>query len=98
MYEPLMEAITKCIDSSRFTYVDAHATLDVDKLDNAPDSSPDGILYDNERCVDRTAKSQSSYSDSLLEVKTHKINSPFNDADPAAFVDVQQDGVKLRGC
>ncbi|KAK7457224.1 hypothetical protein VKT23_010526 [Stygiomarasmius scandens] len=94
MYSPLATAINQCIDSS-FAYVPTENDTDIRKMDNCPDVKPDGTLYENARCGDRTANSDSQFSDMLTEIKYHP-DDPFDDSGKS-FERDSISGRRIRG-
>ncbi|KAK7444748.1 hypothetical protein VKT23_015065 [Stygiomarasmius scandens] len=76
MYIPLQTAIQSCINST-FAYINTGSKLDVRKIPNCTDTSPDGILYDTARYAGSDLDSR--FSDCFLEVKDKKNPDPFND-------------------
>ncbi|KAK7442981.1 hypothetical protein VKT23_015925 [Stygiomarasmius scandens] len=94
MYSPLAAAINQCIDSS-FTYVPTENDTDIRKMDNCPDIKPDGTLYEDTRCDDRIANSDSEFSDMLTEIKYHP-DDPFDDSGKS-FERDSISGRRIRG-
>ncbi|KAK7434918.1 hypothetical protein VKT23_019921 [Stygiomarasmius scandens] len=97
MFPSLKQAILSCINSEQFEYIATRAYSDARCLDSAPDSAPDGTLYEKSRCADRTQKSDPTFSDMVTKIKSNKGSPGFNDSKQRLFERETETAAQLRG-